>query len=46
MHGASVVALTLYDMLKPIDKGIEMHSIKLLERKVARATTPTASGAT
>lgn len=33
MHGASVVALTLYDMLKPIDKGIEIHSIKLLEKK-------------
>jgi len=33
MHGASVVALTIYDMLKPIDKGIEIHSIKLLEKK-------------
>jgi len=33
MHGASVVALTLYDMLKPIDKGIEISSIKLKEKK-------------
>ncbi|MES2588225.1 MAG: bifunctional molybdenum cofactor biosynthesis protein MoaC/MoaB [Bacteroidota bacterium] len=33
MHGVSVVALTMYDMLKPIDKGIEIHSIKLLEKK-------------
>jgi len=33
MHGASVVALTMYDMLKPIDKGIEIQSIKLLEKK-------------
>jgi cyclic pyranopterin phosphate synthase len=33
MHGASVVALTMYDMLKPIDKGIEIHSIKLLKKK-------------
>lgn len=33
MHGASVVALTMYDMLKPIDKGVEIHSIKLLEKK-------------
>src|ERR1035437_2812268 len=33
MHGASVVALTIYDMLKPIDKGIEICSIKLLEKK-------------
>src|SRR5690606_22215436 len=32
MHGASVVALTLYDMLKPIDKGIEISSIKLLSK--------------
>lgn len=29
MHGISVVALTIYDMLKPIDKGIEIQSIKL-----------------
>lgn len=33
MHGASVVALTMYDMLKPIDKGVEIHHIKLLKKK-------------
>ena len=33
MHGASIAALTMYDMLKPIDKGIEIHSIKLIEKK-------------
>lgn len=33
MHGASVVALTMYDMLKPIDKGVEIHAIKLLNKK-------------
>lgn len=33
MHGASVVALNMYDMLKPIDKGVEIHRIKLLEKK-------------
>ncbi|MDI1356007.1 MAG: bifunctional molybdenum cofactor biosynthesis protein MoaC/MoaB [bacterium] len=33
MHGVSVVALTMYDMLKPIDKGIEISSIKLLAKK-------------
>lgn len=32
MHGASIVALTMYDMLKPIDKGVEIHHIKLLEK--------------
>jgi len=29
MHGAAVTALTLYDMLKPIDKGIEIQNIRL-----------------
>ncbi len=33
MHGASVVALNMYDMLKPIDKGIEIQNIKLLTKK-------------
>lgn len=33
MHGASVVALTLYDMLKPIDKGIVIEHIALEKKK-------------
>ena len=33
MHGASIVALNMYDMLKPIDKGVEIHHIKLLKKK-------------
>ncbi len=33
MHGASIVALTMYDMLKPIDKGVEISNIKLLSKK-------------
>ena len=33
MHGASVVALNMYDMLKPIDKKIEILQSKLLEKK-------------
>ena len=33
MHGTSIVALNMYDMLKPIDKGIEIHTIKLLRKK-------------
>ncbi len=32
MHGASVVALTLYDMLKPVDDGLEISAIKLLKK--------------
>ena len=33
MHGASVAALTIYDMLKPIDKGLEISHIKLLKKQ-------------
>lgn len=33
MHGASIVALTMYDMLKPIDKQVEIATIKLLHKK-------------
>lgn len=33
MHGASVAALTIYDMLKPIDKGVSISSIRLVEKK-------------
>ncbi|NQX84578.1 MAG: bifunctional molybdenum cofactor biosynthesis protein MoaC/MoaB [Flavobacteriaceae bacterium] len=33
MHGASIVALNMYDMLKPIDKGVEIHHIKLSQKK-------------
>ncbi len=33
MHGASVVALTMYDMLKPLDKGVEIHHIRLVSTK-------------
>lgn len=33
MHGASVVALTMYDMLKPIDKGVSIQNIRLINKK-------------
>lgn len=32
MHGASIVALTIFDMLKPIDKGISIGQIKIEEK--------------
>lgn len=32
MHGATVTALTMYDMLKPVDKAIEISSIKLKKK--------------
>lgn len=33
MHAASVVALTIYDMLKPIDSDICIEQIRLVEKK-------------
>ena len=33
MHGAAITALTMYDMLKPIDKGIEIANIRLEVKK-------------
>jgi len=33
MHGAAITTLTMYDMLKPIDKEIEIATIKLLNKK-------------
>ncbi len=33
MHGAAITALTMYDMLKPLDKEVEISTIKLVEKK-------------
>lgn len=33
MHGAAITALTMYDMLKPVDKNITIGTIKLEEKK-------------
>lgn len=33
MHGASITALTMYDMLKPIDKQVQIGTIKLEQKK-------------
>lgn len=33
MHGAAITALTMYDMLKPIDERVEISSIKLESKK-------------
>ncbi|SDR71222.1 bifunctional molybdenum cofactor biosynthesis protein MoaC/MoaB [Gramella sp. MAR_2010_147] len=38
MHGASIVALTMYDMLKPIDKNVEIGTIKLLKKKGGKSS--------
>jgi len=44
MHGASIVALTIYDMLKPIDKGIEISNIRLVEKKGGKSDFNDQSG--
>jgi cyclic pyranopterin phosphate synthase len=44
MHGASIVALNMYDMLKPIDKGVEIHHIKLLEKRGGKSDFTKDSG--
>lgn len=41
MHAASVVALTMYDMLKPIDKGISIEQIKLIEKRGGKSDQKT-----
>jgi cyclic pyranopterin phosphate synthase len=33
MHGAAITALTMYDMLKPIDKGVAISDIRLVNKK-------------
>jgi len=38
MHSASVVALTMYDMLKPIDKDIEISTIKLISKEGGKSS--------
>jgi cyclic pyranopterin monophosphate synthase len=38
MHGASIVALTMYDMLKPIDKNIEIGTIKLIKKEGGKSS--------
>ncbi len=38
MHGASIIALTRYDMLKPIDKEIEISTVKLLHKKGGKSS--------
>jgi len=43
MHGASIVALNMYDMLKPIDKGIEISTIKLVEKTGGKSSYKTPS---
>lgn len=38
MHGASIVALTIYDMLKPLDQEIEIHRIALEQKSGGKSS--------
>jgi cyclic pyranopterin monophosphate synthase len=40
MHGAAITALTMYDMLKPLDKGIIIGTIKLESKKGGKSGFP------
>jgi len=39
MHGVMVAALTVYDMLKPIDRGLEIAHIRLLKKTGGKSGT-------
>jgi cyclic pyranopterin phosphate synthase len=41
MHGAAITALTMYDMLKPIDKGVLISTIKLESKKGGKSDVKT-----
>ena len=41
MQGASIAALNMYDMLKPLDKQVEIGSIKLLSKKGGKSDLKT-----
>jgi molybdenum cofactor biosynthesis protein MoaC len=43
MHGAAITALTMYDMLKPIDKEISISNIKLENKKGGKSDFDTQS---
>jgi molybdenum cofactor biosynthesis protein MoaC len=39
LTACSIAALTLYDLLKPIDKGLEISSIRLMEKRGGKSDT-------
>jgi cyclic pyranopterin monophosphate synthase len=44
MHGAAIAALTMYDMLKPLDKGIIISTIRLESKKGGKSDHSAAAG--
>jgi molybdenum cofactor biosynthesis protein MoaC len=45
MHGAAITALTMYDMLKPIDKSVEISAIRLESKKGGKTELADQEGA-
>src|SRR6478609_2852421 len=45
MHGAAITALTIYDMLKPIDKAVEIASVRLLSKEGGKSSVQKTYGA-
>jgi len=45
MHGAAITALTMYDMLKPVDKNLEIGHIRLEEKKGGKSQFRQPAGA-
>lgn len=45
MHGAAITALTMYDMLKPIDKGIIISDIRLHDKTGGKSDAAEVRGA-
>jgi len=43
MTGASLAALTIYDMLKPVDKDMEILGCRLLDKKGGKSSFPSAA---
>ena len=43
MHGAAVTSLTMYDMLKPLDKGVEISTIRLQSKSGGKSDLKTDS---
>ena len=44
MHGAAITALTMYDMLKPLDKGILISTIQLESKKGGKTDSKLVAG--
>lgn len=45
MHGAAITALTMYDMLKPVDKAVSISNIRLEEKKGGKSDFKDNAGA-